>query len=133
MYSFYSADSWDSLDEMVGAAAGYLKTGRTDVALELLREVLRNDPQHVGAHISLTHALRVAGRADEALTHLSDALSTLPEEESLHMALGDVQADLGQHDAAIREYQRALEITPNYAEAYHRIGMAHQKRGRLEA
>ena len=44
------------------------------------------------------------------------------------MALGDVLTDQGHQDAAIREYQRALEITPNYAEAYHRIGMAHQSR-----
>jgi predicted Zn-dependent protease len=74
------------------------ETGRTDKAVELLREAATRRPAYPLAFVELGDLLRKLGRFDEALAVLESGLALVPDAAVLRMALGYVH--LARHDRA---------------------------------
>ena len=122
----------NSVEEQFRTAEAYLGSGQAQTAIGLLREVLRQEPCHVGAHFQLAQALRLTGQQTWRWL-ISIRRGAFPGNALLRIALGIVLADIGHQDAAIRESSGRCEITPDYAEAYSALERAHHRNGRLDA
>ena len=62
----------------------------------------------------------------EALQCANRLVAEYPQDPKAHLLLGDVFADMQNWKKAIEHYESALRISPDFAEAYFRIGLAHE-------
>ncbi len=79
-------------------------------AIHRLRMVLTIDPNHVGAHVSLSHILRLQGRTNDALSLLLRATKVTESKDMEVLAiLAETYASLGRLDDAAKTAVRAFE------------------------
>lgn len=98
------------------------KSGATDQAETLYRELIESDPQNADLHHLLGILLGQEGRFEEALKPLHTALAIEPESPSFHNSLGNVEKHLGHIDQAIFHYQEALKSPLASSAVYNNLG-----------
>jgi tetratricopeptide (TPR) repeat protein len=64
----------------------------------------------------------------EALQCANRLVAEYPQDPQSHLLMGDVFVDMHNWNKAIEHYENALRISPDFAEAYFRIGLAHEGR-----
>jgi len=99
----------DRPSTLANLGAVRLKLGRTDDAIELLREALARDPQHVQAHGHLAAALADEGRPAEALPVAVRSTELDPANVAGWVLRGTLERELGQRESARASFQQALE------------------------
>ncbi len=100
------------------AAAKLLVDGHVREAIERLREIVKRDPSHVDAKVTLAVALMeqqetpdVSSPATkEALSLLDEAHSMAPRDPIPLFNRGVIERKLGRLDRAIESFKAALEI-----------------------
>jgi tetratricopeptide (TPR) repeat protein len=88
--------------------------GKAGEAIETLREVIRTDPDHGGAHKTLGTVLLGEGELEGAIASYRRAIALDPSDCTLYHNLGTALQQLGRLDQAAEAYQKALEINPDF-------------------
>lgn len=94
----------------------YRKAGQPDVAIELCRTYLPQQPSHMSGYIVYGQALHDAGHADESAAVFKQALTLDPENIIALRHLGDISRDAGDSVGAMRWYGKVLELDPRNEE-----------------
>ncbi len=106
-----------------------LVQGRRDEARDLLRAILRRQPEHAGAANDLAWILAEQGAdLDLALALAERAARIRPSAEVLD-TLGWVRSRRGDHAGATEAFRRALEQRPELASVRYRLGLALAQQG----
>ncbi len=115
----------DSLsDALIAKAIDYRSVGRTDEAVEFLKEAIELSPENKRAELELVHT-QDPTRTNPALSpqHVGDV-----EEVSRLLTLAHGYMDLGQYDKAIETFHAVRKIDPNNTAATRGIEQAHKRR-----
>jgi len=107
-----------------------LAQGKTEQAIQVLREAVKLKPDDEDAHYNLGSALARVGQLDEAAKELAEALRLFPDYVDAHNNLGNVLLRLGRAGEAIQHFEQAIKTTPDYAAAHNNLGTALQRVGR---
>jgi tetratricopeptide (TPR) repeat protein len=94
----------------------YRKAGEPDVAIELCRTYLPQQPNHMSGYIVYGQALQDAGQIDESAAVFKQALTLDPENIIALRTLGDIARDSGDDAAAMTWYGKVLEMDPRNEE-----------------
>jgi two-component system chemotaxis response regulator CheY len=98
-------------------AEAFLAAGLHEVAEELFRQAIDDDPQDGHLYNRLGVALRRQQKHQQALEYYQQALNLDPKNEKVQFNLGVLYFDLGEKDKALKAFKVALQIRPEFAEA----------------
>ncbi len=102
------------------------------LAKALYKQILRQNPRHVGVLNNLGAALDGLGLFEEANDAYRLALKFAPNDAGLHNNLGNVLKELGSLNAAVEHYDYSLSLDPGNAEAHNNLGAVLQGLSRFE-
>lgn len=108
------------------------QAGRLGDAEQIYRQILVQQPQHVGAMQRLAVLAQQGGRRDLALDLFRRAIAVRPDYADAHNNLGNALRENGQFDEAIAACRRAIALKANYPEAYYNLGIALTEKGQVE-
>ncbi|MEO6864115.1 MAG: tetratricopeptide repeat protein [Gemmatimonadaceae bacterium] len=94
----------------------YRKAGDAELAIELCRTYLPQQPTHMSGYIVYGQALYDAAHADESAAVFKQALTLDPENLIALRYLGDISRDSGDKIGAMRWYDKVLELDPRNEE-----------------
>jgi tetratricopeptide (TPR) repeat protein len=96
---------------------------------ELLRHLLRFEPDDPSLHYQLALNLQWLGTSEESAAEYERALALDPDDDMAHNNLGTVLQELGRLQEATRHYQQSLELNPTQASVHTNLGSALQALG----
>jgi tetratricopeptide (TPR) repeat protein len=105
------------------------KTGRTALAIRLLRELLSVDPKSVEAWNELATQLRMAGRTAESITASEQAIQLRANDVSAHNNLGLCHLAQRRLPDAAASIERAIAAAPATAALHLNLGFIRQRQG----
>lgn len=94
----------------------YRKAGDAELAIELCRTYLPQQPGHMSGYIVYGQALHDAGQTEESAAVFKQALSLDPENIIALRHLGDISRNVGDNVGAMRWYGKVLELDPRNEE-----------------
>lgn len=94
----------------------YRKAGDPELAIELCRTYLPQQPTHMSGYIVYAQALHDGGHMDESAAVFRQALTLDPENLIALRHLGDISRDAGDKVGAMRWYGKVLELDPRNEE-----------------
>lgn len=100
---------------LLGALA--YQAGRSDVAVEYLRQSLALQPANANAHSDLGLVLMQQGLGEQALDHLRQALQLRPGHPEATLNLGNLLTQRGELDQAADCFRQLLRLYPGHIEA----------------
>jgi Tfp pilus assembly protein PilF len=103
--------------------------GRSDEAIEILRQTLPSESDRTDAEYNLGRLLAFRGRPQEAMEYLGRAVTARSNLAPAWYHLGEASAALGRTDDALGYWRRALEVDPTHTGAYLSLGKALLARG----
>ena len=121
-----------TLEQSFSLALRHHQVGRLSEAEQIYRQILAQQPAHVGATHYLGVMAHQQGRNDVAVDLIRSAIALSPNLPEAHNNLGLALKETGQIDEAIASYQRALALRPNYANAFYNLGIVLHCEGRLD-
>jgi len=107
------------------------RLGRSRDALEMLAEIVREQPGSAYARKSYAVALAETGRHADAEREFRAAIALDPEDWEALSGLGNVLHATSRPDEAIAMHRAAIEKNPAYAEAHHNLGVVLVELGRV--
>jgi protein O-GlcNAc transferase len=119
-----------AIEQCFALALQHYQSGPLREADQLYREILEQDPTHVGAlHYSgvLAHQ-----RGQHAIAAYEESLRLRPNYAIAHFNLGTALEGTGEVDEAITHYRQAIVLRPDYAEAFANLGNALVKTERFD-
>ncbi len=119
------AAHWEAVEE----ASELLHEERFREALELLREIVKKDPQNAYAFFFMGQALYEVGEMEPSRDAYRAALTLAPTHLGARIAIAHVERKLGRHREAITEGLKALEQAPTDGDALYAVGLAYAARG----
>jgi len=105
--------------------------GKTDRARELLETATRRGGSSFAAHYGLGRLFIAEQQWEKALREFKRALASKPSPEA-HYALGCIYFLLNRDDLAARHLRKAVALDHQYGEAFHLLGLVHQRGGHDE-
>lgn len=121
------------------SASGYLnlgsslaKQGRSDEAVEYLRQAVALDEHFAEAHYDLAIVLTIREDLSGAIRHFQRALEIDPAYAKAHAALAIALASRGELDEAIEHFRAAIRIEPQFVEAHEGLGRALALQGKRD-
>jgi len=103
-------------------AWNFAAKGHRDEAIRVAREVIKNNPENVEAHLLLGSLLVEQGDRIESIAQLSEAVRLRPESAQAQNALGEAYRTFGDAKAALTPFQKAVEIKPAFGVAQENLG-----------
>ena len=94
----------------------YRKAGEAELAIELCRTYLPEQPSHMSGYIVYGQALHDAGQAEESAAVFKQALTLDPENIIALRQLGDIARSSGDQAGALHWYGKVLELDPRNEE-----------------
>lgn len=98
------------------------QAGELDIAEQLYREMLLENPHQADVLHLLGILLAQQKKFSEALKYIQQAVTLDPQQPTYENSLGNVYKNLNQLPEAITHYQKALTSQPNYAVALNNLG-----------
>ena len=98
----------DQLDRY-GRALRHYYQGRSNEAVDILKELVDESPDMVAYHRALADALRASGEEDQSREHLARALRLFPDNVALLESYGSALLAAGQPQDAYEVYGRILD------------------------
>lgn len=99
-------------------AQDLLAKGSLSEAVTVLRQVVRDDPDNLDAHLSLGTALALQDLRAESLKEINTAIHLSPSSAKARNQLGVVLSRFLETDAARQAFEDALSLDPQFAEAH---------------
>ncbi len=104
----------------------YTEEGKTDEALDILREGLSNVPGDYDVYRNYISTLRRARKYDEIIENFhEESYRGIAADPEIWNNLGFAYAERGEWNKAIDAYNRALSLDNKYAEAFYNLGNAY--------
>lgn len=121
------ADYWNQWTR----ARALIESQRTDRALDLLTDLLREHPEHAGdVHRTMSWALTAAGRLDAAEREARIAIAIDPELFDAHMALANALFEQRRFREATQPLTDAVRLRPASAGAHSMLAQCFSRAGR---
>jgi len=120
--SLEEIDSEDLAEKQMRLALLYKMAGRTDEALEQLKEAIAHKPDLAAAHSNFGNLLYGLERYDEAEEEYREAIRANPDDATAHYNLGNLLKYLKRYDEAEKEYREAIRADPDDAKAHSNLG-----------
>ena len=99
-------------------------------ALDYIRKVQREFPEHANARYELALYLQSHGYPEEALMHYDTLLQQQPENYYVLYNIGYVNLEyLNDNEKALEYFDKVLEINPDYTDAYYNKGLTLERMG----
>lgn len=92
-------------------------------AAELFRDVIAQDPNHVGARCNLGAVYRQLGKGDEAIECFLHALEIDSGHARTHANIGAAFFDKGMLEDAETAFTKAIQLDPQLAEAHFNLAL----------
>jgi predicted O-linked N-acetylglucosamine transferase (SPINDLY family) len=125
-----------TISDALRIADEQLQAGRLELAIEILRRILAQEPGHVQANEQLALAYYAQaeaccrqGRLDAAESRYRQALLHNPNLAEAHNDLATVLCEQGRLDTAAEHFRQAVRLRPDYADAHYNLGLIHHARG----
>jgi tetratricopeptide (TPR) repeat protein len=96
----------------------YAKQGKTDKALEAVKEARLANPEDLNLILTAAEIYIELGEKEKFKELISQAIEKDPNNAILYFNLGVVNNDLGDSESARGFYEKAIEIDPSYETAY---------------
>jgi tetratricopeptide (TPR) repeat protein len=87
-----------------------IETGRTDEAIEALKEAVRLDPNFANAYTNLGASYKLLGRNEEAIEALKEAVRSNPAHPGAYFILGDVCYRMGRYEEAVVALEKHAQV-----------------------
>ncbi|MBL8064751.1 MAG: tetratricopeptide repeat protein [Chthonomonadaceae bacterium] len=105
--------------ELQVALAGiYARLGRSNDAIESLKEAVNLEPHNAFNHYKLADTLRKNGWGSEAVQAAQVAVACAPDQSFYHYWLGDLLLELRRYDESVDALHAAIELSPGDDELY---------------
>ncbi|NLX14681.1 MAG: tetratricopeptide repeat protein [Phycisphaerales bacterium] len=101
-------------------------------AVEILKQGIRVDPDHVGVQSTLGYVYMELKAFDMALECFKRAVQLLPENIQIRVSLGNAYSTAGKYYEAIKEYEQATRIEPVNWDEWRLIGYVYSRLGDKE-
>lgn len=85
-------------------------------------EILRSEPNHIGAHVNRGIALQALARHDDALIDFDRALKITSDHSETHFQRGISLNALGSREAAAEAYREVIRLNPDHMGAHNNLG-----------
>jgi tetratricopeptide (TPR) repeat protein len=115
-----------------GRASIAWSQGDIETAIQLMQQVLQQDPNSADAQIYLANALIESGRFEEAVKTVEATNSSAPMSVANCLLLGKAYMQLDEFSKAVQYYERAVQLNTNCWEAYYGLAQANQRLGHAE-
>jgi tetratricopeptide (TPR) repeat protein len=102
------------------------RTGRSDLAIRLLGEVISLEPRSVDARIELATALRASGNVDQAIAVCQQAIRLEPNDAGTHNHLGVCYLNARRLPEAAACFEHAIALKPDVALFHYHLGQVRQ-------
>lgn len=112
-------------------AQDLLARGSLSQAVTVLRQVVRDDPGNLDAHLQLGTALALQGLRAQSLKEIETAINLSPSSAKARNQLGVVLSRFLDTDAARKAFEDALSLDPNFAEAHVNLALILAQTGKL--
>lgn len=96
-------------------ARSLLKEGKAEEAWQMLRNLLREEPDNVEVNVLLSQAAFATGRDNQALTAMERLSDLYPDNAALRLALAKAYARAGDEASSAFEMAEALRLNPDIA------------------
>jgi tetratricopeptide (TPR) repeat protein len=106
------------------------QTGDASGALDLLRDIGRDEPAYAPARHHLGEALLEAGDIESAETVFRETIALVPELPYGYVGLGDALLQHGRVEDAAQVLEQAIRIEDGYQRAHYLLGSAYLRLGR---
>ena len=130
--------AYESYLKALGYVQRYDKPGNLDLAVSVLQEAVKADPQFALGYAQLGDAYRLKYRLDsnpkwidEVLANCRKAIQVDDRLASAYVTLGRIHEGTGNHDLAVQEFQHALSLDNRNADALGGIARSYENAGRL--
>jgi len=127
-----TVDSADGAESSFEDAARLLDHGKNREALDMLREVIENNPEHVEAINKAGVAYARLGDTESAHKCFLQAIKTDHRWVPALSNLGNIYLKWGDNQRAIALYKKALKYDPDYSVAHNNIAAAYKREGEVE-
>jgi len=112
-------------------AVQYQKAGRIDDAINLYKEILKNEPESKNA-LSIYNSMALIHRNKEkyhlAKKYMRMAIEIEPKLSSLYINLGNIEKQFGYMDRAFRAYLKAQKMDPADGMANYALGLWYEEK-----
>jgi Flp pilus assembly protein TadD len=116
-------------ETMMQRAETLARLGRRAEAVMVLRQLLEDQPTHVGARVAIAALLEAGEDPDAALEELTRALGVPSAGVEVLVQRGALYARTGQAARAERDLREAIRRDPSYCPAYRYLGITLLRRG----
>jgi len=130
--SLNSVSTAQQVKSLLEAATGFLRSGRTEEAIEPLSEAARLQPSNANIQHDLGLACLELGRLAEAVAALQAAVASNPGYGDAYFRLGIALEKMSDIGGAIAAYDRATQLLPSLAEGWFRAGALVETLGHRE-
>jgi predicted O-linked N-acetylglucosamine transferase (SPINDLY family) len=114
---------------LMGCVAG--RTGRPDVAVELIERAIKLAPNVALLHDNLGQAFIAQGLLDRAIDCYRKAIALDPDYANAYANLGAIFKARGQFAEAEGCFRRYLKLNPDHPETYNNLGYVLKHQGKL--
>ena len=108
------------------------KAGRTAEAIAQYHEVVRIDPENLGAINNLGNILERQGRHAEAAALFTAVLQIMPDDVDALNNLGLALAGAGKQEEAVASFRQALRLQPGFDKAHQNLALSLSELSRPE-
>jgi protein O-GlcNAc transferase len=113
---------------MLGVVA--LQSGRSDTAVEMIRQAIKTNARNPAYFYNLGIALRADGKLSEAIAAARQAVGLKPDMAEAHFTLGSFLHEEGKLEEAVAAYRQTIRFQPGTAQAHSNLGEALRRLGR---
>ena len=118
-----------SLEETFALALQNHKKKNLRTAENLYNEILKKNPNYVGALNNLGILHNQFGNNQKAINCYEKAIQINPNHVDAHNNLGILHNQFGNNQKAINCYEKAIQINPNHVDAHNNLGILHNQLG----
>jgi protein O-GlcNAc transferase len=108
------------------------QTGRSQAAVDTIRQAIAIKPDYAAAHNNLGSALQSMGRFDEAIAAYRQAIGLKADYADAHYHMGIALKATGRLDEAAAAYREAIRCHPGFPEAHTNLGNILKHLGQLD-
>jgi tetratricopeptide (TPR) repeat protein len=119
--------------DLISSAVSYIRQGKLDGALDLLKQAVQINPYSAEAYDRLARVYTGKGLLTEAVQQFNRAIQLYPYEASYYEGLGVAYHKMGLLDKSIQSYEKAKDLNPdNPSMCYYQLGALYGEKGLLD-
>jgi tetratricopeptide (TPR) repeat protein len=110
----------------------WAKEGNYLPAMEMFRQVAKEDPQRPGLHYNMGNVLNALGEYPDAVQSYKEAIRINPGDADAYYNLAMTYSVMDEMDLAFRALEELLKIRPDDGEAHYRLANGYYSRREWE-